>query len=544
MSMGLKVSNKRLVALAVLLALSATARADDTRSLEELRNTVVNLLEALVQRGVMTREQAEQMVSAAQDKAAADARARAAQDAAEKDAVRVTYVPETVRQKIREEMRAEVTNDVTSNVIATAKQERWGVPGALPEWTRAVELYADVRARAQGDLYASDNAPNVYLDFNEVNDAGGIGRAAERALLNTAEDRHRGVGRLRFGARAELGHSFALDFRIASGNLRSPVSTNQTLGNDGGRWNVNVDKAAFLWNPVSRTAFQEFDFRIGRFSNPFSTPSELIWDNDLTFEGLSATYALNPFARNTGKMQRGVFITVGAFPLQEVALSSDDKWLYVGQIGSQLSFGADSSLRFAAGYQKYDNVTGLRNTFNSTLLDYTAPGFLQKGNTLFDIRNDADPSTNLFALAGEYELATASLWVDLGLGPVHVGVGGEYVKNIGWDQDDVLTRTGVLIEERTEGYDFGVIVGAPAVRELWDWRAGLSYRYLERDAVLDAFADSDFHLGGTDAKGYQVLFDLGLARGAWVRLRYLSANEIDGPPLGIDVWQLDFNAQF
>ena len=72
----------------------------------------------------------------------------------------------------------------------------------------------------------------------------------------------------------------------------------------------------------------------------------------------------------------------------------------------------------------------------------------------------------------------------------------------------------------------------------------MSYRYVERDAVLDAFTDSDFHLGGTDAKGYQVGFDLGLSRGIWLRWRYLTANEVDGPPLGIDVWQVDLNGAF
>ena len=133
---------------------------------------------------------------------------------------------------------------------------------------------------------------------------------------------------------------------------------------------------------------------------------------------------------------------------------------------------------------------------------------------------------------------------DLALGSTHVMLEGEYVKNIGWDREDVLAKTGVDIDERTEGYHVGVTVGRPSLEALWDWRAGVIYRYLQRDAVLDALTDSDFHLGGTDAKGYQALFDLGLSRGTWVRLRYLTANEIDGAPLGIDVWQLDLNAQF
>jgi len=76
------------------------------------------------------------------------------------------------------------------------------------------------------------------------------------------------------------------------------------------------------------------------------------------------------------------------------------------------------------------------------------------------------------------------------------------------------------------------------------WRAFVGYRYVEADAVLDAFTDSDFHLGGTDAKGYFLGADYGFTPRVFGRLRYLSANEIDGAPLGIDVLQLDLNAQF
>ena len=59
------------LAMAPVLCLAA----DEQQSLEELRNTVINLLQALVDQGVMTREKAAQLVKAAQDKAAADAAA-------------------------------------------------------------------------------------------------------------------------------------------------------------------------------------------------------------------------------------------------------------------------------------------------------------------------------------------------------------------------------------------------------------------------------------------------------------------------------------
>src|SRR5262245_29639044 len=87
-----------LASLTALSAASAAAPSQEERNLSELRNTVVNLLQTLVERGIVTRDQAEQMVKNAQDKAATEAAATAAQDAAEADAVRVPYVPEIVKE--------------------------------------------------------------------------------------------------------------------------------------------------------------------------------------------------------------------------------------------------------------------------------------------------------------------------------------------------------------------------------------------------------------------------------------------------------------
>jgi hypothetical protein len=87
-------------------------------------------------------------------------------------------------------------------------------------------------------------------------------------------------------------------------------------------------------------------------------------------------------------------------------------------------------------------------------------------------------------------------------------------------------------------------VGHPAMQEFGQWKAYLNYRYLGADAVVDAFTDSDFHLGGTNAKGWIAGTDFGLSKNFWLGLRWLTANEINGPPLQIDVLQLDFNAKF
>jgi hypothetical protein len=105
-------------------------------------------------------------------------------------------------------------------------------------------------------------------------------------------------------------------------------------------------------------------------------------------------------------------------------------------------------------------------------------------------------------------------------------------------------RTGFLVPERGEGYQVELAFGSMARAAARAWRAAIGYRYVERDAVLDAFTDSDFHLGGTDAKGYTLSVDYNFAPRVQGRVRYLSGNEIDGAPFGVDLLQMDITASF
>jgi hypothetical protein len=84
----------------------------------------------------------------------------------------------------------------------------------------------------------------------------------------------------------------------------------------------------------------------------------------------------------------------------------------------------------------------------------------------------------------------------------------------------------------------------PEVNRRHYWQVFGAYKYLERDAVLDAFNDSDFHLGGTNNKGFILGGLYGLDRNVSVGLRWLSSSQIDGPPLSMDVLQIDLNAKF
>lgn len=528
-----------LVVAATLLTtwLTATpgAMAEQREDFDVLQRTVINLLEGLVQKGLLTPQEAAAMVAAARRDAETAAQTEPEQPQDDPSDVRVTYVPEIVRDEIREQVREELGEQVVSDVIDYARNEGWAMADALPDWLGRTVITGDFRIRSQGDFFDSGNALNVYRDFQSINEAGGEGRAGIDAFENTGEDRQRLRARLRLNLLSQITESLSAGVQITTGNLNNPVSLNQTLGRTSRGYAFFVDQAYLRY--ATGDAESGLQLQGGRMPKPWVS-TEMTWDNDVMFEGLAAR-------GNRGLAGGEAFLTLGAFPLQEVELSSRDKWLFGGQLGWQWQNDTGRSATFGLSYYDFENITGKRNAPQSTLFDFTAPEFLQRGNTLFDIRNDVDPDTNLFALASDFDVAA----VYLGLGfrqdrDVRVNLEFEYSQNVGFDEDDVFARTGVRVDDATAGYELGLQVGHQHIVEARDWRVFALFRHLERDAILDAFADSNLHLGGTDTRGYAIGALFGLRRNTWLQTRWLSATEIDGPPLAIDMLQLDINSRF
>jgi polyhydroxyalkanoate synthesis regulator phasin len=520
------------------LAAVAPSRAAG-EEIDELRNTVINVLRALVERGVLSREQAESLVRDAQSKAAADREAAAASD---EGAVRVPFVPEIVREQLEADLATSLTPVVADAVVERAKVERWGVPGALPEWLGRVAWSGDIRVRAESQIQASGNLPGFYLDFQAINEAGGIGLAGPDALRNVTEDRNRLRVRARFGLDAGLGEHFNTGVRIATGEIDSPVSTQQTAGDSARRYSIALDRAFLRFRDEDRFGFEYLTVTGGKFASPFLA-SEMLFDPDLAFDGVAGTGRLPIGTRMPGGS--AAFWTLAALPLEEIELSGDDKVLLATQLGVDMRIAEGHRFRAAAAYYDFRNVQGRRNAPESTLLDFTAPGFLQGGNTLFDIRNDLDVNTNLFALAGQYEIVSLRVAYDLPIaGRYAFSASGEWVRNIGWEREDVLEVSGIDADERVDGYEVQFAFGLRDLDRPWNWRASAFYRYVQRDAILDAFSDSDFRGGGTDVKGYGISAEVGVTEAVSARLRYYAADEIDGPPFGLDTLFLDVNARY
>jgi hypothetical protein len=543
-------SHRRGVAAAVALLVLAPALAvaepqGEAQSLEELRNTVINLLQALVEKGLLTREQAQALVKQAQDKAAADAAKNAQVEKGEENAVRVPYVPQIIKDEISKQVAEEVKPQVVESVVAEAKTEKWGVPGALPEWLSRVRPFGDVTFRGQADMYAKDNTPNAILDFNGINAAGGIAKDAD-PFLNTTENRDRFRLRARLGLDAELSPNFTSEIRLSSGSLTDPSSESQTEGTYGERYSVAIDRAYIRWNSSPPGKLSAGTVEGGRFENPWFAPTELVYARDLQFEGVAGAARWGFGSGSADSSQ--VFATFGAIPMLEVPTEiSENKWLLGAQLGTGLRWAeGEQHLQFAGAYYDFLHVTGVRNTPFSTLTNVTAPAFIRFGNTVFDISNNPTDSTvNLFALAAHFRLADLAATYELAFERYSLAITGEAVRNIGYKIADVEALTQQPISSpQNRGYVADVSFGDPIVQERWAWRARIGYRYVQSDAVIDAWTDADFHEGGTNAEGYYLWGDLGLAKNVWLRVRYFSGNEITGPRYGVDIVQVDMNTRF
>lgn len=497
---------------------SAAAQSPETLDIQQVRAATVKLIQLLVDQGVLNADKAAALVKevAAPAPAATSAAAGGKPIAGAAPApVRVPYVPEFVRKEIKDEVRKEL--------VSQAQQEGWAGPGAVPEWVRGLKVEGDLRVRGQFDNFDPDNAP--ALSVNDTN------RNRSLSLLNTTEDRLRMRVRARLGVTATLDEQWSAGIRFTTGSTTDPLSSNQTLGVYNNRFVAAFDRAYVRYRPD-----EQFNVLLGRFANPwFGT--ELVWANDLGFDGAAVRW--------TPKLGPGsAFVTLAALPVQEVELSASDKWLFGAQVGAELPVAADRiGGKLGLAYYHYTKMTGRGNAPGSSQNDYTAPQFTQKGNTYFNISSDA--ARPLLGLASDYHLLDLTGSVDFpSIGGKRVVLTGDFVKNLGFDRSAVSARVGADVESKTTGWLLKAAFGHPEVAQRGQWQVFAGYRHVERDAVLDAFTDSDFRLGGTDAKGITLGGSYGLGRNAVGTLRYLSADSISGAPLSVDVLQLDLSLRF
>jgi hypothetical protein len=353
--------------------------------------------------------------------------------------------------------------------VAAQAKEEGGKDGEIPDilkWAARMNWYGDLRYR-----------------YEFIDDDG------------ASSDRHRNRVRARLGLDVEVSDEWNLGFRIATGNGEvsgDPVSTNQTLDEAFSKKPVWLDLAYFGYHPQW---FKGLDLYAGKINLPFYRPGkgELIWDSDLTPEGVAILYGMPLGDRTTAN-----FVTGGFWVNEESTGGDTSLWALQGYLKHQIS--KPTYILGGASLFCYGNIQGEE----SLAAEWNASTGAFFGNTAAD--------GNVFA--SDYDLF--ELFVEFGtqVGGMPVAVFGDWVRNtVAANSDE----------------DTGWLVGATLNRakDPGSWQFEYDYRDLELDAVVGQFSNSDFIGGGTGGKGHRFALAYVLAKNVALALTYLD-NEFDG----------------
>lgn len=455
-------------------------------------------------------------------------------------------LPELIRKQVQEELPREikvvekrVEEKVEQKVDRKVEEKVVEQTASLPDWIKRVHFGGDIRLRYERDFFDKNNA----VGFTTITQGTAIDtRQLQDSWANTDHFKYR----VRLGVGIDVNDQVEAVFRLSTGNTTNPVSTNTILGDFMNKDNVLFDLAYLKWQPTDFLTIYG-----GRMPNPWFTPTWLVWDDDLNFEGV-AFKVRKPISDSLTS-----FLTAGVFPLQNVDPTDSDgsqhnKWLFGGQVGLEKNDLKGISAKVGVAYYYFSNITGVLNPNPQKpgLTDWSAPLFQQRGNTYFYIDQ---PNSFKIGLASEFRELNVGGSLDIGFwDPYHFVLAGDYVENLAFDQSKVNAVAGFTDDKGvfhpapkdTTGYQIGASVGYQALEKFGQWKAQFQYKYIGRDAVVDAFTDSDFHLGGTNAKGWILGADVALRKNVWLSVKWLTSNEISGPTLSVDTLFLDLNARF
>ena len=575
-----RVSFAVLAALSMVLSVGVRAQSLEAQAAAgaaaPTQNTVINLINLLVKQGVITQANAQCLIREAQAETeqAKAAATQAGTPAGRPGDVHVPYVPQIVRDQIRDQVKQEV--------VAQAKAENWALPNTFPDWISRITISGDMRVRDEFHFYSPNNVTGL-TNFAAINSGSPFDISKNNTslppILNTTQDRDN-IERIRarLGVTANISDQLTAGMQLATGNDDGPVSTTANLGGGFAKSDIWLNQAYIKYQPVPW-----INVTGGRFDNPFFS-SDLLFSNDLEFDGI----AVNAKHTLPGRDDVTLFGTVGAFPIQysddsfpadSVDKSSDTRWMFGAQFGAEWQINEQNKIKGAIAYYDFMNMKGQLSTPCSVYLGVTscstdddAPAFMQKGNTLIALRNIVQdpnlpagdtPDPQFFGLAYNYRLFDSKLqWDTKVADTMKLRLDGEFVHNLAYNQNAAFnaastpinnfnnaassasTVTAADYKSGPNGFMFKATLGQPETVNKGDWNFSLTYKFLEPDAVLDAFTDPDFNLGGTNAKGYIIGAQYAVASNAWLSARYLSAREVYGPPLLIDVLQLELDAKF
>ena len=322
---------------------------------------------------------------------------------------------------------------------------------------------------------------------------------------NKDQDRQR--IRARLGAYTEINPQVDTGIRIATGNNDDPRSTNQSLDNYFDKKSIWLDQGYVDYHPDFA---KNLHIVGGKMPQQWVSMGDIIWDSDISPEGLSLAYKY-PLGASTE-----LFGSAGHYTLKDnvdgdgVQFKHDLR-LYAGQLGAR--FALTDNLKFTLG----GSVYGYDNDDDITPVAGVIPGQLAING------NSPNEQFKLYEGFGQ---------LDVGGLPLPLSIYGQYVNNKDASNDqDSAWLAGI----KTKIYGFAV---------------DYNYRDVQRNAVVGAFTDSDFANGFTGSRGSKLKVSYELDKNFNLGATYFMATSdqtnasINKKDSDINTLQLDAEAKF
>jgi len=312
-------------------------------------------------------------------------------------------------------------------------------------------------------------------------------------------ERYRTRIRFRLGITTEVNEKVILGFNLATGSS-NPRTTNVTLADSESKKSFNLDSAYIVYKYSSNLHLWAGKYL--SINHALFLATDLLWDTDITPEGVGAKFKSELSQNNT------LFVNSSVIILDEFQASGADPFLYFIQPGISVEAGKWT-------------VTGALTYYKTVHA---------KGNS-FEFASGTNSLEN-GVLKYEFSVCEFSFQANRSMQCPYVAyfkMFGNYLKNSDADDNDT-------------GYSFGFGLGKK-IKKLNDFSLTVLYRYLEKDAWIDILPDADSFGGKTGVKGVEFIANYGLAKNVYLTLDYYNMKMIDDQSKN-RVLQFDINFKF
>ncbi len=264
--------------------------------------------------------------------------------------------------------------------------------------------------------------------------------------------------RARLGAKAQPNEVTQIELRLSTAPGRT--STNQTLGATGlANFTLTLDRASF-----TLTAADSVRVVGGRMGNGFYLVGEndLIWDNDLNFDGLllGVSHGLDAFTI--------LFNVTHYWLAKNTTTNGADIYLNNLQLGFKHKLSDEMNWGFSAAFHTFNGISGQTPISASTSLGNTFSGG---------------------SYANDYRILDLGVEASVVLGPQPLSIFFDYVTN-------------QSVSTNGTGYIAGAKYGK--TKETGSYSVSYDYRQLQKDATVGDLCDGDFIGGGTNGTGHKI----------------------------------------